>query len=67
MIIMVDTREAYPHPWTKYLAEGWRIGCGSLETGDLALAALKLSARLGTTQSTLTNFPNRKTTNHKKL
>jgi ERCC4-type nuclease len=39
-MLLCDTREPNPHPWAKYLPEGWRIWRGTLETGDLALAAL---------------------------
>lgn len=41
MTAIFDTREpADPHPWSPYLPEGWRMVRGTLETGDIALAAL---------------------------
>lgn len=40
MTLTLDTREPDPHPWTPYLPEGARIVRGTLETGDLTLAAL---------------------------
>lgn len=40
MLITVDSREPEPHPWERYLPDGWRLERGTLETGDLALAAL---------------------------
>ena len=40
MVVTVDTREPEPHPWERYLPEGWRFERGTLETGDFALAAL---------------------------
>jgi ERCC4-type nuclease len=40
MLVTVDTREPEPHPWEQYLPDGWRFERGTLETGDLALAAL---------------------------
>ena len=39
-IILADTREPWPHPWERFLPEGWVIERGTLETGDLALAML---------------------------
>ena len=39
-MLLCDTREPNPHPWAKYLPEGWALERGTLETGDLALAAL---------------------------
>jgi DNA excision repair protein ERCC-4 len=40
MTAIFDTREPEPHPWLPYLPEGWRMVRGTLETGDIALAAL---------------------------
>ena len=40
MIILADTREPWPHPWGRFLPDGWIIERGTLDTGDLALAAL---------------------------
>ena len=34
----MDSREpSNPHPWERYLPEGWSIECAALETGDLCL------------------------------
>jgi len=40
MIILLDTREPDPHPWQRYLPEGWRFERECLETGDLCLSAI---------------------------
>jgi ERCC4-type nuclease len=40
MTAIFDTREPDPHPWSPHLPDGWRIISGTLETGDIALAAL---------------------------
>src|SRR5262245_44014647 len=40
MIILADTREPWPHPWERFLPEGWGFERATLETGDLALAVL---------------------------
>jgi DNA excision repair protein ERCC-4 len=40
MLVTIDSREPDPHRWERYLPEGWRFERGTLETGDLALAAL---------------------------
>jgi DNA excision repair protein ERCC-4 len=40
VILLVDTREPDPHPWSRHLPEGWRFERGTLETGDVTLAAL---------------------------
>ena len=40
MIILSDSREPYPHPWERFLPEGWVFERATLETGDLALAVL---------------------------
>ena len=42
--INVDTREPWPHPWAEYLPEGFQLERGTLETGDIALAALSKGA-----------------------
>ena len=34
MVLLVDTREPDPHPWERYLPEGWRFEHRALETGD---------------------------------
>ena len=39
-IILADTREPWPHPWERFLPEGWALERGTLETGDLALGLL---------------------------
>ena len=44
MLVAVDTREPEPHPWERYLPERWRFERGTLETGDIALAALSAGA-----------------------
>lgn len=38
--LSLDTREPDPHPWAKYLPEGWSMMREGLETGDLCVAAL---------------------------
>jgi ERCC4-type nuclease len=40
LCILADTREPWPHPWERFLSDGWVIERETLETGDLALAAL---------------------------
>ena len=40
MRVTIDTREPWPHPWSKFLPDGWEIERASLETGDLVLSAL---------------------------
>jgi ERCC4-type nuclease len=40
VILCLDTREPDPHPWERYLPPGWSLSRGTLETGDIALAAL---------------------------
>lgn len=40
MTFIVDTREPWPHPWATLLPVDARLVRGTLETGDLALAAL---------------------------
>lgn len=44
MTVTIDTREPWPHPWAPYLPAGWKLDRGTLETGDIALAALPESA-----------------------
>lgn len=38
--ITLDTREPDPHPWQRYLPEGWTMTRAGLETGDLCVSAL---------------------------
>lgn len=40
MTFTVDSREPEPWPWAPFLPEGARLVRGTLETGDLCLAAL---------------------------
>lgn len=40
MTYLLDNRDPDPHPWSPYLPEGARLVRGTLETGDLCLAAL---------------------------
>ena len=40
MRVAVDTREPCPHPWERFLPEGWHFERGTLETDDIALAVL---------------------------
>lgn len=40
MLLLIDTREPNPHPWERYLPDGWSIERDALESGDLALAVL---------------------------
>jgi ERCC4-type nuclease len=42
--VTVDTREPCPHPWAKFLPNGWELVRERLETGDLALAAIPEAA-----------------------
>jgi ERCC4-type nuclease len=44
MRVAVDTREPWPHPWERFLPDGWSHERGTLETGDLALATLPAGA-----------------------
>jgi hypothetical protein len=44
MRVTVDTREPSPHPWSKFLPDGWELVRERLETGDLALAAIPEAA-----------------------
>ena len=44
MWVSVDTREPNPHPWAKYLPNGWEFERATLETGDVVLSALPESA-----------------------
>jgi DNA excision repair protein ERCC-4 len=37
-VILCDTREPWPHPWTAMLPLGWTLERASLETGDFCLA-----------------------------
>jgi ERCC4-type nuclease len=36
----VDNRDPWPHPWAKFVPEGWELERGVLETGDFALSAI---------------------------
>lgn len=38
--VIIDTREPWPHPWAGYFPADVRLVRGTLETGDVALAAL---------------------------
>ena len=38
-IVLCDTREPWPHPWSAMLPLGWAFERTSLETGDLVLAS----------------------------
>jgi ERCC4-type nuclease len=38
--VTVDNRDPWPHPWARFLPEGWELVRGSLETGDIVLSAL---------------------------
>ncbi len=38
--ILIDNREPAPHPWEKHFSDAARVEWGTLETGDVALAAL---------------------------
>ena len=40
MKVTVDTRDPWPHPWAKFLPEGWELVREKLETGDVVLSAL---------------------------
>ena len=40
MTILIDTREPWPHPWAAFWPADVRVVRGTLETGDVALAAL---------------------------
>ena len=40
MTILIDTREPWPHPWAASWPADVRVMRGTLETGDVALAAL---------------------------
>jgi ERCC4-type nuclease len=40
MRVTLDTREPSPHPWSKFLPEGWELVREKLETGDIVLSAL---------------------------
>ena len=39
MIVLCDTREPWPHPWSAMLPAGWALERASLETGDFCLAS----------------------------
>ena len=38
-VVLCDRREPWPHPWQRYLPEGWQLEPATLETGDLCLAS----------------------------
>ena len=40
VIITVDSREPWPHPWVRWLPEHVTLERGALDTGDFALARL---------------------------
>jgi ERCC4-type nuclease len=40
VVIVVDTREPWPHPWTRWLPDHVQLERGTLDTGDFALAGL---------------------------
>lgn len=40
MTLLIDTREPSPHPWMPYWSADLRLVRGTLDTGDVALAAL---------------------------
>ena len=40
MTLLIDSREPWPHPWSAFWSADVRVVRGTLETGDLALAAL---------------------------
>ena len=39
IVVLVDTREPWPHPWAALLPEGWVLERASLETGDFCLGS----------------------------
>jgi ERCC4-type nuclease len=43
-VVIFDEREPKDHPWLPYLPQNWEFERASLETGDLALAAIPQSA-----------------------
>lgn len=47
MTVTLDSREPHhPHPWAEFLPRDWRMERGTLETGDVALAALPLGVTI---------------------
>jgi DNA excision repair protein ERCC-4 len=38
-VVLFDTREPSPHPWQRYLPEGWELERAALDTGDFCLAS----------------------------
>ncbi len=40
MTLLIDTREPWPHPWAAHWPVDVRVVRGTMETGDVALAAL---------------------------
>ena len=51
MRVTVDSRDLWPHPWAKFLSEGWEVERGRLKTGDVALSALPEGAAFGSAVS----------------
>ena len=39
-MLQVDTREPWPHPWAAFFSPDVRLVRGTMDTGDMALAAL---------------------------
>jgi DNA excision repair protein ERCC-4 len=39
-VILIDSREPWPHPWIAHFSSAVSVGRGTLQTGDVALAAL---------------------------
>jgi ERCC4-type nuclease len=37
-LLLIDTREPWPHPWAANLPEGWSVERATMETGDVCLA-----------------------------
>jgi ERCC4-type nuclease len=38
--VTIDNRDPWPHPWAKFVPEGWELVREKLETGDVVLSAL---------------------------
>ena len=43
MVITIDSREPWPHPWESHIPPGWNFERGTLETGDIAPLSPKAS------------------------
>ena len=41
LVWLCDTREPWPHPWTRFLAPGSQVRQATLETGDWAIAGME--------------------------